>query len=96
MKLSVATKDDPFIRHKCMACKRTVKSGEAVFSRFMDALPRTAPWMLVHLKCLQCSEPLTEVISGLAPDVDAKAYGKYHALRQQILETKEAFPDAAA
>ena len=92
MKLSIVCPDDPFRGRKCAACKRTAKVGEAVFSRFEADLPSPRCWLVIHLSCLECSEPLQHIIKAL----DATAHPDYHALRQQILTTKEAFPDAAA
>lgn len=101
MKLSIATEDDPFIRRKCDACKRIIRPGQPVLSRFDQRREYGRAWFVLHLSCVQCSEPMEALLAGglvtpPIPGADVEAVATYYTLREQILATKEAFPDAAA
>lgn len=101
MKPSIVSENDPFCRRKCAACRRLARPGQMVFTSFRSSEPSPKCWFILHGACVGADHvPVDVVINQLSTDLDRPMIGpaevKYFVLREQILRTKEAFPNAAA
>jgi hypothetical protein len=101
MKISLVTPDDPFCRRKCAACKRLARVGQVVFTSFRPHEPSPRCWFILHATCVGAGRtPIDVLIRELSDHLDKAMIEptqvQYFVLREQILRTKEAFPNAAA